>query len=72
MLNVGFNMAFDMLYMGQDPTEEVNVEKVFFYELPEADEKPNSYEEYPPIDPAAVSPRFVSCCIDIIERILNK
>ncbi len=72
VLNVGFNMGFDMLYMGQDPTEEVNVEKVFFYELPEADEKPNSYEEYPPIDPAAVSPRFVSCCIDIIERILNK
>ncbi len=70
-LNLGFCMDFEQLWMGQEPDDEVQVTDIYFYILPEKDEKPDSYNGYTPIDPHKISPRFVSCCAEILERVLN-
>lgn len=68
---VGMAINGDNMYMGQEFNETVNFTGVYFYALPEEDEKPDSYEEYPAIDPRSVKPRFVSCALNILENILD-
>ena len=68
---VGMAINGDNMYMGMEYNENVNLTDVYFYTLPEEDEKPDSYSEYQPIDPKTVKPRFVSCALNILENILD-
>lgn len=68
---VGMAINGDNMYMGMEYNENVDLTDVYFYTLPEEDEKPDSYSEYQPIDPKTVKPRFVSCALNILENILD-
>ncbi|MGN0586612.1 MAG: DUF4132 domain-containing protein, partial [Oscillospiraceae bacterium] len=70
-LGIGIKFGFENMYMGQDFSESVELTNVYFYRLPEEDEVPDSYSEYDAISPAEVSTRFVSCCLDLLEGILE-
>lgn len=70
-LGVGMAILADALFMGQEFSETVKLTDVYFYTLPEADETPYSYEEYPPVSPKTVKPRFISCALSMLETILD-
>lgn len=71
VLGIGMEFGFENMYMGQDYSETLELDRVFIYLLPENDEVPNSYNEYPAISPKGVSKRFISCCLGILEGILD-
>ena len=71
VLDIGLKIGFEGMYMGQAYDEEDKLTDVYFYRLPENDEQPNSYEDYDAIPISGISPRFISCCIDIIEEMIN-
>lgn len=71
VLGIGVKFGFENMYMGKDYSESVDLTDVYFYRLPEEDEKPDSYSEYEAVSPSQVSERFVSCCLDILETILD-
>ncbi|MDE6593077.1 MAG: DUF4132 domain-containing protein [Oscillospiraceae bacterium] len=71
-LGVGFAVHGEEMYMGQSFDESVKVSEVFFYELPEEEEdKPSSYTQYKAVNPANISSRFVSCCLNIAESFID-
>lgn len=70
-LGIGIKFGFEDMYMGKDFSESVELSNVYLYRLPEEDEVPDSYSEYDAIPPAEVSVRFVSCCLDLLEGILD-
>ncbi|MBQ8826810.1 MAG: DUF4132 domain-containing protein [Oscillospiraceae bacterium] len=71
VLGIGVKFGFENMYMGQDYSESVDLTDVYFYRLPEEDEQPDSYSEYEAIPPSQVSERFISCCLNILETILD-
>lgn len=68
---LGMQIGSDYLFMGQGYDESVSLGEVYFYRLPEKDSAPYSYNEFPALAPDEISPRFVSCCINILESILD-
>lgn len=70
-LGIGMQIGAELMYVGQNFTESVKLGDVCFYKLPETDTPPDAYEEFEGIDPAEISERFVSCCLEILEGILE-
>ena len=71
VLGIGIKFGFENMYMGQDYAETVELTDVYIYNLPEEDEQPDSYSEYDAIPPMEVNKRFISCCLNILETILD-
>ena len=71
VLGIGIKFGFENMFMGQEYSDSVELTDVYIYRLPEEDEQPDSYSEYDAISPSQISERFISCCLDILETILD-
>lgn len=71
VLGIGMEFVTEGMYMGQDHSDMVELSGVYIYRLPENDEVPSSYTEYEAVSPMDVSGRFISCCLGILENILD-
>ena len=71
VLGIGIKFGFEGMYMGQDYAETVELTNVYIYNLPEEDEQPGSYSEYDAVSPMEISNRFISCCLNTLETILD-
>lgn len=71
VLGIGMAMNGENMYVGQSYDESVILENVYFYRLPEGETIPDSYNDYDSINPLELNGRFVSCCLNILEGILE-
>ncbi len=72
VLGIGMAINGENMYVGQSYDESVPLESVYFYRLPEGQGGiPDSYNEYDSINPLELNSRFVSCCLNILEGILE-
>ena len=71
VLGIGMAMNGENMYVGQSYDESVILENVYFYKLPEGETIPDSYNDYDSINPLELNGRFVSCCLNILEGILE-
>ncbi len=71
VLGIGMAICGENMYVGQSYDESVLLEDVFFYKMPEGESIPDSYNDYDSINPLELSGRFVSCCLNILEGILE-
>ena len=69
---LGYGMAIngEFMYVGQSYDEVTELGDVYFYKLTE-DSVPDSYNDFESFNPSEISRRFVSCCLNILEGILE-
>lgn len=69
---LGYGMAIngEFMYVGQSYDEVTELGDVYFYKLT-GDAIPDSYNDFESCNPSEISRRFVSCCLNILEGILE-
>lgn len=69
VLGLGMQIGAE-LFMGVNYDEQVELTNIYFYKLT-GDHQPDSYKDYPALDPETLSKRFVSSCMEILQNILD-
>ncbi len=72
-LGIGMQIGSEETWVGQGYDETAEIGSVYFYKLDSKNScgSPDSYSEFPAVDPKTISRRFVTSCISIVESILD-
>ncbi|MDO5558339.1 MAG: DUF4132 domain-containing protein [Oscillospiraceae bacterium] len=69
-LGYGMKIKADCMYVGQEYSEEIELEGVYFYNIAQENSR-SLKDEFSAVSPVNLDRRFVSCCISVIEEIIS-